>query len=91
MEIHRSGRDGVGDQNSNLNYHFTRYADVLLMHSEAVNNATGFSGSYDKYYGINLVRERAGLAGITNLDKDAFNKALIWNGSLNYATRPSLV
>ena len=69
---------GVGDQNSNLNYHFTRYADVLLMHSEAVNNATGFSGSYDKYYGINLVRERAGLAGITNLDKDAFNKALIW-------------
>ena len=69
---------GVGDQNSNLNYHFTRYADVLLMHSEAVNNAAGFSGSYDKYYGINRVRERAGLAGLSNLDKDAFNKALIW-------------
>ena len=27
---------GVGDQNSNLNYHFTRYADVLLMHSEGL-------------------------------------------------------
>lgn len=69
---------GVGDQNSNLNYHFTRYADVLLMHSEAVNNASGFSGTYDKYYGINRVRERAGMANLSGLDKDAFNKALIW-------------
>ncbi|MDR2679380.1 MAG: RagB/SusD family nutrient uptake outer membrane protein [Tannerella sp.] len=68
---------GVGDQNSNLNYHFTRYSDVLLMHSEAVNNA-GSGGTYDKYYGINLVRERAGLEGLAGLDKDAFNKALIW-------------
>jgi hypothetical protein len=69
---------GLNDQNSNLNFHFTRYADVLLMHSEAVNNASGFSGSYDKYYGINRVRERAGLAGLSNLDKDAFNNSLIW-------------
>lgn len=69
---------GVGDQNSNLNYHFTRYADVLLMHSEAVNNASGSTGTYDKYYGINRVRERAGLEGLGELDKDAFNKALIW-------------
>ncbi|MDR1723615.1 MAG: RagB/SusD family nutrient uptake outer membrane protein [Tannerella sp.] len=69
---------GSSDQNSNINFHFTRYADVLLMHSEAVNNASGFSGSYDKYYGINKVRERAGLAPLVNLDKDAFNKSLIW-------------
>ena len=66
------------DSNSNINYHFTRYSDVLLMHSEAANNASGFSGTYDKYYGINRVRERAGLAGLSGLDKDAFNKALIW-------------
>jgi hypothetical protein len=69
---------GANDQNSNLNYHFTRYSDVLLMHSEAVNNAAGFSGTYDKYYGINRVRERAGLAPLAGLDKDAFNKSLIW-------------
>jgi len=68
---------GVGDQNSNINYHFTRYSDVLLMHSEAMNNGSG-SGTYDKYYGINLVRERAGLNALSGLDKDAFNKALIW-------------
>jgi hypothetical protein len=67
---------GVGDQNSNLNYHFSRYSDVLLMHSEAVNNSSG--GSFDKYYGINLVRARAGLAPLSDLDKEAFNKALIW-------------
>lgn len=69
---------GTGDQQSNINYHFTRYADVLLMHSEAVNNATSFSGLYDKYYGINKVRERAGLVPLSGLDKEAFNKSLIW-------------
>jgi len=69
---------GVGDQNSNLNYHFTRYADVLLMHSEAVNNASGYSGTHDKYYGINRVRERAGLNALAGMDQAAFNNALIW-------------
>lgn len=69
---------GSGDQQSNINYHFTRYADVLLMHSEAVNNASSFSGSYDKYYGINRVRERAGLAPLSGLAKEDFNKSLIW-------------
>ncbi len=69
---------GTGDQQSNINYHFTRYADVLLMHSEAVNNATSFSGSYDKYYGINRVRVRAGLPELSGLNKADFNKSLIW-------------
>lgn len=69
---------GTGDQQSNINYHFTRFADLLLMHSEAVNNASSFSGSYDKYYGINRVRERAGLAPLAGLNKDDFNKSLIW-------------
>lgn len=69
---------GSGDQQSNINYHFTRYADVLLMHSEAVNNASSFSGSFDKYYGINLVRNRAGLTPLSALAKDDFNKSLIW-------------
>lgn len=69
---------GTGDQQSNINYHFTRYADVLLMHSEAVNNATSFSGTYDKYYGINRVRVRAGLSELSDLNKADFNKSIIW-------------
>jgi len=69
---------GTGDQNSNINYHFTRYSDVLLMHSEAVNNAANFTGSYDKYYGINKVRARAGLEPLSNQDINTFNKSLIW-------------
>ena len=66
------------DSRSSLNVHLSRYSDVLLMHSEAVNNATGTAGTRDKYYGINLVRERAGLAPLANLDKEAFNSSLIW-------------
>lgn len=55
------------DQSSNLqlwnvaNYPLLRYSDILLMHSELTETATG----------MNLVRERAGLAdtsyGLTNL------------------------
>lgn len=70
---------GAGDQNSNLNVHIVRYADVLLMHSEAVNNASGFAGAYDRHYGINTVRARAGLTPInTGLSQKEFNDVLIW-------------
>lgn len=70
---------GAGDQESNINVHIIRYADVLLMHSEAVNNASGYTGTYDRNYGINKVRARAGMEPVhTGLSQKDFNDALVW-------------
>lgn len=52
---------GTGDYATNLP--ITRYSDVLLMHSEAENEANGPSAEAVK--GINIVRQRAGLALLT--------------------------
>jgi hypothetical protein len=53
-----------------------RYADVLLMHSEAINQIN--AGDARKYQGLNAVRERAGLAPIDNVeDKEAFQDVLV--------------
>jgi hypothetical protein len=48
---------GTGDYA--LNHYITRYSDLLLMHSEAVNETSGPSDN--ALYGVNRVRERAGL------------------------------
>lgn len=45
--------------NSRANWLVLRYADVLLMQSEAINNID--PANNEKFTGINLVRERAGL------------------------------
>lgn len=55
------------------NFSFLRYADVLLAHSEACNE--GDIG--DAYEGINMVRERAGLAPLNGLNKEGFRNAII--------------
>ncbi len=60
-------------ENDDLNYVSMRYADVLLMISEAMN-ATG-DNSAKKYDCLNEVRDRAGIKKITaadNLTKDQF-------------------
>ena len=50
-----------------------RYADVLLTHSEAVSEgATG-----DAYRGINLIRNRAGLAPLSGLSQTALRDAIL--------------
>lgn len=46
--------------NSRANWLILRYADVLLMQSEAMNNLD--PANEDKFDGINAVRERAGIA-----------------------------
>jgi len=64
--------------NSRINWPVLRYADVLLMQSEAINNLT--PGSVTKFDGINAVRTRAGLANLdlTNTPtSDAFIDALV--------------
>ncbi|MBS1567042.1 MAG: RagB/SusD family nutrient uptake outer membrane protein, partial [Bacteroidetes bacterium] len=52
-----------GTNNSKMNWIVLRYADVLLMQSEAMNNLTPTDPA--KFTGINLVRARAGLTSPT--------------------------
>ena len=62
---------------SRCNWLVTRYADVLLLQSEALNNLN--AGDATKYNGINAVRRRAGLANLptTATSKDAFVDLLL--------------
>jgi len=60
------GRTAYG---SNKNYQIIRYAEVLLMHAEAlVQGATSTSISADD--AVNLVRDRAGLVDLSNVTLD---------------------
>jgi hypothetical protein len=62
---------------SRCNWLVTRYADVLLLQSEALNNLDANDNT--KYNGINAVRRRAGLAALPNTatTKDAFVDLLL--------------
>ena len=65
-------------EDDDLNYIYIRYADVLLMASEALNNLNDASGK--KYDYLNEVRSRAGLADITandGLSVSAFSDVLL--------------
>lgn len=68
---------GTGNGQSSLNVQLIRFADVLLMHTEAANRA-GSEGSLGKYYGINKVRARAGLAPLAGLSKEQLDEAIVW-------------
>jgi len=57
---------------TNENWPVYRYADVLLMLAEALNE----QGTAEAYSYINAVRMRAGLNVLTGLSKDAFRKAV---------------
>jgi starch-binding outer membrane protein, SusD/RagB family len=56
------------------NWPVIRYADVLLMLAEAINEV---SGPGDAYQYLNPVRERAGLAPLTGLSQEAFAEAVM--------------
>ncbi|MBB6107401.1 Starch-binding associating with outer membrane [Mucilaginibacter lappiensis] len=49
-----------GSNNSRMNWIILRYADVLMMQSEAMNNLN--PGDPAKFNGLNTVRDRAGLS-----------------------------
>jgi hypothetical protein len=53
----------AGTNNSQMNWIVLRYADVLLMQSEAMNNLN--PSDPNKFNGINQVRARAGLTSAT--------------------------
>ncbi|MDB5087276.1 MAG: RagB/SusD protein [Mucilaginibacter sp.] len=55
-----------GSNNSRMNWIILRYADVLLMQSEAMNNIN--AADPNKFNGLNLVRTRAGLTAAQMLD-----------------------
>ena len=53
-----------------------RFADVLLGHTEASLEGGG-GGQFDKYFGINRVRERAGLSTLSGLSTEALRDSLV--------------
>lgn len=62
------GRPGV-------NWPVIRYADVLLMLAEAINEQSG--PNTEAYGYVNAIRDRAGLALLSGLDKESFRTAVL--------------
>lgn len=60
---------------TNDNWPVIRYADVLLMLAEALNEVNGPSG--EAYGYLNQVRERADLEPLEGLSQDAFREAVL--------------
>lgn len=60
---------------TNSNWPILRYADVLLMLAEAINEQSGPTG--EAYGYLNQVRTRAGLAPKAGLDKTSFRDAVL--------------
>lgn len=68
-------RNGTVKDNNSTNPIILRYADVLLILAEAENEVNGPTSL--AYEAINLVRNRAGLVGLSGLNKDQFRDA-VW-------------
>ena len=60
---------------TNDNWPVIRYADVLLMLAEAINEESGPTA--DAYNHLNAIRGRAGLDPLSGLSKDAFRTAVL--------------
>ena len=68
------GRTGEGFRSAN-NYRFIRYADVLLMYAETLNE---LNRTADAYQYVNRVRQRAGLAPLqANLSQAQFRNQIM--------------
>jgi starch-binding outer membrane protein, SusD/RagB family len=63
-----------GPVDAERNMPIIRYAEVLLIYAEALNEL-GQTAAAEPY--LNKVRERAGLADLTGLGKDAFREAVM--------------
>jgi starch-binding outer membrane protein, SusD/RagB family len=60
---------------TNENWPVLRYADVLLMLAEVINEESG--PTVEAYSYLNAIRLRAGLAALSGLDKDSFRDAVL--------------
>lgn len=63
--------DGI-ERDNGMNQIVYRYADILLMHAEAALE----SGNGDPYFGLNLVRQRAGLEPLSGLSEAELREAI---------------
>jgi starch-binding outer membrane protein, SusD/RagB family len=70
-------------QRTNTNWPVLRYADVLLMLAEAINEQSGPTAEAFGY--LNQIRKRAGLADLAGLDKAAFRTAVLKDRRLELA------
>jgi hypothetical protein len=69
---------GFGNSSSGstgINFPYMRYADVLLMYAEALNEING-GATEEALAALNKVRKRAGLAEVTEADHDKFFTAI---------------
>lgn len=66
---------GGGYADSGADWYVLRYADVLLMYAEAINESKKGPDA-DAYTAVNLVRKRAGLADLAGLTYDTFKNAV---------------
>ncbi len=72
-----NGSFGQGSSgNTGINFPYMRYADVLLMYAEAVNERNG-APTAEAFDCINKVRERAGLPATTASNHDDFFLAIM--------------
>lgn len=62
--------------NSAKNFPLLRYADLLLVYSEAQNEADG-SPDQAAFAAVNLIRKRAGLADISKLSQSEFREEVL--------------
>ncbi|WP_339711522.1 RagB/SusD family nutrient uptake outer membrane protein [uncultured Kriegella sp.] len=60
---------------SDLNWPIYRYADVLLMYAEALNEANS-APTTEAYAAVNQIRQRAELADLSGLTQDTFRDAV---------------
>lgn len=65
------------------NYPIIRYADVLLMYAEALNEQG--AGNAEAYAVVNRIRSRAGLPALTNLSQAGFRDAVLLERRLELA------
>lgn len=68
---------GGGYADSGADWYVIRYADILLMYAEALNEVNKGPVA-DAYAAINQVRKRAGLTDLTGLTYETF-KAAVYN------------
>lgn len=74
----------TGTADGSNNFPIIRYADVLLMYAEALNEQA--AGNAEAYTAINRVRERAGLPDLLpGLDQAAFRDAVLLERRLELA------